>query len=68
VYVKVLSRSGSQPDGVIAPRTAAQFRGVGGSFRLYRAFHPLLRAISALDRLIPGTGGYALAVRARRKR
>jgi SAM-dependent methyltransferase len=66
-YVKVLSRGRQRPDGAIAPRTEAQLGSVGIAFRAWRALHPLLRAVSALDRLIPGTDGYAVAVRARKE-
>jgi SAM-dependent methyltransferase len=68
-YVKVLSRrgeGGAAAPGQIAPRTAAQLTSVGRSFRVYRAMFPLIRAFAALDHLVPGGGGYAVAVAARK--
>jgi SAM-dependent methyltransferase len=63
-YVKVLSprRAGQAPAGEIAPRTADGLRSVGGAFRVYRTIFPLVRAFSALDILVPGADGYAVAV------
>ncbi|HSJ64601.1 MAG TPA: methyltransferase domain-containing protein [Gemmatimonadaceae bacterium] len=68
-YVKVLGRKhGAQRPaaGEIAPRNAEQLGSVGGAFRAYRAAFPLIRAFSSLDALVPGRGGYAVAVVARR--
>jgi len=68
-YVKVLGRrKGAQtPEtGEIAPRNAAQLGSVGGAFRFYQKAFPLIRAFSSLDALIPGRGGYAVGVAARR--
>lgn len=68
-YVKVLGRSGggaAPSPGEIAPRNAKQLGSVGGAFRAYRLLFPLIRAWSALDALIPGKGGYAVGVSARR--
>jgi SAM-dependent methyltransferase len=68
-YVKVLRRSDDEADGregEIAPSTPGELKKVGGAYRLYRFVYPLLRAISSLDRLIPGKGGYAVAIMARR--
>ena len=68
-YVKVLSRvkRGRRPEaGEIAPRNAEQLETVGGAFRFYRMAFPLIRAFSSLDALIPGRGGYAVGVTARR--
>ncbi len=68
-YVKVLGRlrGKRRPEaGEIAPRNAEQLGTVGGAFRFYRAAFPLIRAFSSLDALVPGKGGYAVGVTARR--
>jgi SAM-dependent methyltransferase len=67
-WVKVLSRrkGSTRADGEIAPRNAAQLGSVGGAFKAYRAAFPVIRAFSALDVLVPGRGGYAVGVTARR--
>lgn len=69
VYVKVLSGGDGNADveeGTIAPKTRAQLDAVGPAYRAYAAVYPVLRAVSALDRLLPGQGGYAVAVAARK--
>ena len=67
-WVKLLSRrrGSTRSDGEIAPRNAAQLGSVGGAFKVYRAAFPVIRAVSALDILVPGRGGYAVGVTARR--
>jgi SAM-dependent methyltransferase len=68
-YVKVLRRRGGgagSREGEITPSTSEDLREVGGAYRLYARVYPLLRAVSWLDRLIPGQGGYAVAVAARK--
>jgi SAM-dependent methyltransferase len=68
-YVRVLGRSkgAKRPQaGEIAPRNAAQLGSVGGAFRFYKKAFPLIRAFSSLDALVPGRGGYAVGVAARR--
>lgn len=68
-YVKVLGRlkGRRRPEaGEIAPRSAEQLGSVGGAFRMYRLAFPLIRAFSSLDALVPGPGGYAVGVTARR--
>jgi len=70
-YVKVAGRlkGGPRPRaGEIAPRDAHQLQSVGGAFRLYRSLFPAIRAFAALDALVPGRGGYAVGVSARRPR
>jgi len=69
-YVKVLARRKHQPEvreGTIAPSSEEQLRAVERSYRAYAAVYPLVRAFSALDALVPGTGGYAVAVAARKQ-
>lgn len=62
-YVKVLSRNGNRvPNGTIAPNSEDALRRVRRAYRMYAAVYPVVRAFSALDALIPGRGGYAVAV------
>jgi SAM-dependent methyltransferase len=67
-YIKVLGkrRSGGPAAGEIAPRSRDDLDSVGGAYRAYRRVFPLIRAFSSLDRLIPGQGGYAVGVTARK--
>ena len=67
-YVRVLSRkSGSQrQEGEIAPASSDELQRMGGAYRLYTWLLPILRAVSRLDALVPGRGGYAVAVAARK--
>jgi SAM-dependent methyltransferase len=68
-YVKVLGRRKGRnqpPAGEIAPRSAEQLGSVGGAFTFYRRAFPLIHAVSSLDALIPGSGGYAVGITARR--
>jgi SAM-dependent methyltransferase len=68
-YVKVLpKRAGKeQPEeGEIAPGSEKDLNEVGGAYKLYSALYPILLGISKLDRLIPGRGGYAVAIAARK--
>jgi SAM-dependent methyltransferase len=70
-YVKVAPRlkGGRRAEaGEIAPRDAQQLKSVGGAFRAYKALFPAIRAFASLDALVPGRGGYAVGVRARRPR
>ncbi|MEN8376552.1 MAG: methyltransferase domain-containing protein [Gemmatimonadota bacterium] len=69
-YVKLLARRKSQPEvkeGTIAPSSEEQLRGVEKTYRAYAAVYPVVRAFSALDALVPGSGGYAVAVAARKR-
>lgn len=68
-YVKILSRRKKGPSvgkGTIAPSSEEQLRAVRKTYRMYSLIYPLVRAFSALDTLIPGRGGYAVAVAARK--
>jgi SAM-dependent methyltransferase len=67
-YVKVLSRkkTSERRDGEIAPSSSNELERVGGAYRLYSSLFPVLRAVSRLDALIPGQGGYAVAIAARK--
>jgi hypothetical protein len=46
----------------MAPQTDEGTRPGGAAYRAYRLAFPLVRAFSALDALVPGPGGYAVAV------
>ena len=65
LYVRVLGGSG-EGGAEIAPGSEESLRSVGRSFRLYSVAYPFLRAVSSLDDLLPGEGGYAVAVAARK--
>jgi SAM-dependent methyltransferase len=69
-YVKLLSRrrggSGAAKQGPIAPTTSNELKSIARSYRLYAAVYPFTRAFAALDHLLPGRGGYAVAVSARK--
>ena len=68
-YVKVLARRKRHPEvreGTIAPSSEEQLRAVEKTYRAYAAVYPVVRAFSALDALVPGSGGYAVAVAARK--
>lgn len=72
-YVKLLSGSGKEgggngeeSGGRIAPGSEEQLRSVGNVYRIYSLIYPFVRAFSAFDRLLPGEGGYAVAVSARK--
>ncbi len=67
-YVKILSRRDGTgaPAGEIAPTSEEKLRRVQKSYRMYSRIYPLVRAFSLLDKLIPGEGGYAVAVLARK--
>jgi SAM-dependent methyltransferase len=64
-YVKILSRPKKGPavaKGTIAPSNEEQLASVEKTYRMYSLIYPLVRAFSALDVLVPGKGGYAVAV------
>jgi SAM-dependent methyltransferase len=66
-YGKVLGRKrAALAEGEIAPRSADRRGSAGGVHRLYRMAFPLLRGFSALDLLVPGRNGYAVAVAAQK--
>ncbi len=70
-YVKILSRRKKGPavaEGEIAPSSGEQLIAVQKTYRRYALVYPLVRAFSSLDVLIPGRGGYAVAVAARKPR
>jgi SAM-dependent methyltransferase len=62
-YVFLLSRkSKAGGAGHIAPTTAGELKQHGAAYRLYRAFFPLMRLISSLDRFLPAGGDGAVIV------
>jgi SAM-dependent methyltransferase len=68
-YVKILARRRRGPrveSGTIAPASADQLRAVERTYRMYGMVYPLVRTFSSLDALVPGRGGYAVAVTARK--
>lgn len=67
-YVKLLSRKkqSKQEAGPIAPSSEAELHSVKRTYRIYSLIYPFVKAFSLLDYLIPGKGGYAVAVSARK--
>jgi SAM-dependent methyltransferase len=68
-YVKILSKKKKGPavaEGTIAPSSEEQLRAVQKTYRMYSLIYPFIKAFSTLDALIPGRGGYAVAVAARK--
>jgi SAM-dependent methyltransferase len=68
-YVKVLSRKKEHPpvmEGTIAPTSRKELEAVRKEYRMYSLIYPFMYVFSLLDRLIPGKGGYAVAVSARK--
>jgi SAM-dependent methyltransferase len=69
-YVRLLSSraTGGTEQAPIAPDTEERLRGVEKTYRVYSRFFPLIRLIASLDKLLPGSGGYAVAVAASKPR
>jgi SAM-dependent methyltransferase len=65
-YVKILSRRRRSHGGAIAPTSQRDLAAVEKTYRAYAKIYPFVRAFSSLDKLIPGRGGYAVAVSARK--
>ena len=68
-YVKVLSRKKEHPpvmEGTIAPTSRKELQAVRKEYRIYSLIYPFMYVFSLLDKLIPGKGGYAVAVAARK--
>ena len=67
-YVRVLSRKAEsdRQEGELAPSTSDELQRMGGAYRLYTLMLPVLRAVSRLDGILPGDGGYAVAIAARK--
>lgn len=68
-YVKVLSRKKAHPkvmEGTIAPTSRKELEAVRKEYRMYSLIYPFMYLFSLLDKLVPGNGGYAVAVSARK--
>jgi SAM-dependent methyltransferase len=68
-YVKFLARKKAHPkvmEGTIAPTSRRELEAVRKEYRMYSLIYPFMYFFSLLDRLIPGRGGYAVAVSARK--
>jgi SAM-dependent methyltransferase len=67
-YVKILSRRQEVEvrEGEIAPASREQLKAVEKQYRVYSIAYPFLRAIAALDALLPFFTGYAVSVVSRR--
>jgi SAM-dependent methyltransferase len=64
-YVKVLGKGRKKAAaGEIAPRTAADLKSVGTTYRVYRGVYPVIRAFASLDKLVARRAGYAVAIAA----
>ncbi len=68
-YVKVLSKKKAHPqvlEGTIAPTSRKELEAVRKEYRMYSLIYPFMYLFSLLDKLVPGNGGYAVAVSARK--
>ncbi len=70
-YVKFLAKKKAHPpamEGTIAPTSKRELEAVRKEYRMYSLIYPFMYTFSLLDKLIPGRGGYAVAVAARKPR
>jgi SAM-dependent methyltransferase len=68
-YVKILAKKKNHPEvmtGTIAPTSKKEMAAVQKEYRMYSLIYPVMYLFSLLDKLIPGRGGYAVAVSARK--
>jgi hypothetical protein len=68
-YVKILAKKKEHPpvmQGTIAPTSKKELEAVRKEYRMYSLIYPFMYVFSLLDKLIPGRGGYAVAVAARK--
>ncbi|HEY6454183.1 MAG TPA: methyltransferase domain-containing protein [Steroidobacteraceae bacterium] len=68
-YVKILLKKKEHPQvmqGTIAPTNKKEMKAVQKEMRMYSFIYPFMYGFSLLDKLIPGRGGYAVAVAARK--
>jgi len=68
-YVKILLKKKEHPEvmqGTIAPTNKKEMKAVQKEMRMYSFIYPFMYGFSLLDKLIPGRGGYAVAVSARK--
>jgi SAM-dependent methyltransferase len=68
-YVKFLAKKKAHPpamEGTIAPTSKRELDAVRKEYRMYSLIYPFMYLFSLLDKLVPGRGGYAVAVAARK--
>jgi SAM-dependent methyltransferase len=68
-YVKIIAKKKDHPEvmtGTIAPTNKKEMDAVKKEYRMYSLIYPFMYVFSLLDKLIPGRGGYAVAVSARK--
>src|SRR5579863_9715859 len=68
-YVKIIAKKKDHPEvmvGTIAPTNKKEMAAVQKEYRMYSLIYPFMFMFSLLDKLIPGRGGYAVAVSARK--
>jgi SAM-dependent methyltransferase len=68
-YVKIFSKKKDHPEvmqGTIAPTSKKELNAVRKEYRMYSLIYPFMYTLSLFDKLIPGRGGYAVAVSARK--
>lgn len=68
-YVKIFSKKKDHPEvmkGTIAPTSKKELNAVKKEMRMYSLIYPFMYTLSLFDKLIPGRGGYAVAVSARK--
>jgi hypothetical protein len=68
-YVKILAKKKDHPEvmtGTIAPTNKKEMKAVQKEMRMYSLIYPFMYMFSLLDKIIPGRGGYAVAVSARK--
>jgi SAM-dependent methyltransferase len=68
-YVKIFSKKKDHPEvmqGTIAPTSKKELNAVRKEMRMYSLIYPFMYTFSLLDKLIPGRGGYAVAVSAQK--
>ena len=53
-------------EGTIAPTSRKELEAVRKEYRMYSLIYPFMYLFSLLDKLVPGRGGYAVAVAARK--
>lgn len=66
-YVKILAKKKEHPpvmEGTIAPTSKRELEAVRKEYRMYSLIYPFMYLFSLLDKLVPGKGGYAVAVSA----
>jgi SAM-dependent methyltransferase len=68
-YVKIIAKKKDHPaviEGTIAPTNKKEMEAVRKELRMYSLIFPFMYLFSLLDKLIPGRGGYAVAVAAKK--